>query len=210
MIYGMPHGRVFHLHNGISVYMESGKKSPGMPGAWTDVEELPRLGIYEGEYIAELMHTYSGHLFDHEYELWQRSYFLFASAPEYTPKSRARAVNLLLPHIEDDVIYIEPHCNASGNEWSKAQGHIVFHNEAATECAPILSECIDEFKAQDTKNRGVKLAPKSWWLDEVNCPAMYSEIFFMTNKYETEIAMEYLGMEGSFLGFQEFHRRVLK
>jgi len=210
IIYGNPHGRVYYMHGGKRVYMESGKKSPGMPQGWHESEsdELPEIGIHEGEWVYNMLNKYTEHLWNTDSPLFAKTQVMFNSASEYPPKARAAAVNLLLKYIDDDAIYIEPHCNASGNDWSDAQGHKVLYNEAASKFAPMLSRCIDVNKAPDTKERALKLAALSWALDEVNCPAMYAEMFFMTNKYETAIAQKYLGIEGSYLGLQEFHNEV--
>ena len=207
VIYGNPHGRDFYLFDDTRVYMESGKKSPGMPQSWKD-GELPEVGIHEGIYILNMLMEYSQYLIDHESKLFEKTYFMFAGASEYPPKARAAAVNLLLPHIDDDVIYIEPHCNASGNDWSDAQGHKVFYNEAARKYAMPLSRHLKLNKAPDTRERAPKLAPRGWWLDELNCPGMYAEMFFMTNEYETKISQHYLGIQGYYQAFEQFHLEV--
>ena len=209
ILYGMPHGRYFHLHNGMVVYCETGKCSPGMPQAWHIDDKLPAVGIHEGEWLAEMLFDYSQWLYDNDTKVSEQSHLLSSSAPEYPPKARAEAVNLLLPHIDGDVIYIEPHCNASGNEWSDAQGHKVFYNDAARKYALPLSNAIARNKAQDTRERAPRLAPRGWWLDEIKCPAMYLESFFMTNKYETKIAMDFVGMQGIYMGLYDFHREVM-
>ena len=85
----------------------------------------------------------------------------------------------------------------------------MFYDVTAMDYAIELSRLIDANKAPDTPERTPKRAPKSWWLDEVDCPAMYAECFFMTNKTETALCQEYLGMEGFFKSFEQFHRGLL-
>ena len=70
ILYGNPHGRVFHLYDNFNVYMETGKKSPGMPVVWANDQPLPSVGVHEGQWVADMLHQYSEYLYRTESELY--------------------------------------------------------------------------------------------------------------------------------------------
>ena len=217
LFYGAPHGGIWHSRD-FCLYMETGKKSPGMPSKFYDYDSLPEIGIHEGEWVRQMLSVYSEMLWDlygletqQDKRPFLDSDFLFMGAPEYSPASRAAAVNLLVDAHGGDCIYIEPHVNASGNDWSAADGHRVFYNDQAKDMAKELSHKIALNKPINTKERTPSMAPKSWsWFHKIKCPAMLCELFFMTNQRETEACQGFEAMGQIADAFHEFHLDLLK
>jgi hypothetical protein len=195
IIIGTPHGGTLYGHDGLQLYMQKGKQSPSVPP-----------GIYEGEWIRELIEDLSEEA--DRRKIFRHFYFLFSAPTETPPNTRRRMVNMLVKELKrngSESLYIEPHVNADGHsEWTDAEGHRVFYNEKAGRYKALdLSDSIHSWKPIKTKERS-PLESKFPWINKMHCPALLAELFFMTNKKETEAANTFEGLKAYTMGLMEF------
>jgi hypothetical protein len=152
-------------HDGI--YLQSGKAGPH---------------IREGEYLRRLLDGFG----DHNPNI----HLLRAGDIESPPGRRKDAVNrLVAKYGKSNCLLIEPHVNASGmGGWKPAKGHRIIHNgkygvvDAAKELDALHSAWIG------TESRGVTNGLGKYTMLGVNCAAIIDELYFMTNREESDAA----------------------